>query len=351
MSMFKETYLHLVNCSNDYINFVKTYLEGSMVHIFKYSSLGEFKKRIQELNPENDIFIIPNWFAYNKFGLLHFPSTFISKFIIFIRKQGFKVVLIEDHPLFYDKFQSSKLKNRLLTSKPVYKLLSIPLKKEYRHVDLIFANSNQTKNFIYQKFHLESTISFVPIHSKYFYYEYMGIRDKIVVHYSQNFDINIIKTIQSMKLNYKFILLNFPDFLQGKEFLDMDAEIKFMNNYSFNDIHKIYSRAAVTIISERKGAFEGMPTESIASGVPVISYDLPSIILMKSYLKEMKMNLDPFINIEEFTINSFKSMIDYFTEEKRKEIANIIGNYFSEHTIQQKFIKCFQEKLSLDKDF
>ena len=124
-----------------------------------------------------------------------------------------------------------------------------------------------------------------------------------------------------------------------------------MNNYSFNDIHKIYSRAAVTIISEREGTFEGMPIESIASGVPVISYDLPSIILMKSYLKEMKMNLDPFINIEEFTINSFKSMIDYFTEEKRKEIANIIGNYFSEHTIQQKFIKCLQEKLNIDKDF
>lgn len=223
-SLFKETNLHLVNCSNDYINFVKTYLEGSMVHIFNYSSLSEFKKRIKELDPENNIFIISNWFAYNKFGLLHFPSTFVSKFIIFIRKQGFKVVLIEDHPLFYDKFQSSKLINRLLTHKLVYKLLSIPLEKEYSHADLIFANSNQTKNFIYQKFQLESNISYVPIHSKYFHYEYMGIRDKIVVHYSQNFDINIIKTIKSMKLNYKFILLNFPDFLQAKEFLYRDAD-------------------------------------------------------------------------------------------------------------------------------
>ena len=65
----------------------------------------------------------------------------------------------------------------------------------------------------------------------------------------------------------------------------------------------------------------------------------------------MKINLDPFINIEEFTINSFKSMIDNFTEDKRKEIANIIGNFFSEHTIQQKFIKCLQEKLSFDEDF
>ena len=62
-----------------------------------------------------------------------------------------------------------------------------------------------------------------------------------------------------------------------------NLKIKSLKNYSFETLAEIYSKALVSIVPEWRGSFELVPIESLMSGVPTISPEVPSLKIVRSH--------------------------------------------------------------------
>jgi len=334
------TYLHLINCSPDYVAFVKYQLfkhnENNKISLVIQSE-DEFLESIVNMDIENDI-IIGNSYM----GLNYWKWIKIAEKILSIHP----LIIVEDYPLVFDRYQNIDFKNKIVINKLLIwlsYLIKPRVTSVYRQSACLIANSEVTRDFIKSKFHIfPHFISYPPIHEEYFHF-ITNNRDSILLHYSKNIDNDLIEGIAKFAklMKFKIIILNGPRIPELENLAP-----KYLNKYSFEELKVAYSKSVFSVITEKYGTFEGPPIESIASGVPVIGAKVSSIEFIKNILGNYIEKAFLELNNNDFDCNKIRDWLHSITDEDRRYMSSIVSHYFSQVNIQRMFINEIEKCLN-----
>ena len=325
-SYFVHSHLHLIECSKEFNEFVINIIKDFKLNIQKYETKLEFLKNIRK-NDEADVYIVDAW-----------PNRIhIAKIL---KKFGFRVVLIEDHPISFERFNSNRLIDKFLVFPLIYEIRILKSRNIFKLMDLVVSNSNSTQQFLKEKWKFNSTfISYPPIHSHIFRYVTSKERNSVVIHWPSRMKtrdaIKITSVLDAIEFDKLWILNPGNDYSDIQEIFSEKIVVKV--NYTFEEIQAIYSESFLAIIPERDGAFEIIPIESIASGVPVLGATVPSIEAIITILQELGIEEIPFFSLENLNINKFISWNVRILKIMPK-ISAIINREFSPENIMRTFV-------------
>ena len=155
------------------------------------------------------------------------------------------------------------------------------------------------------------------------YNKFINILNKILVY------INIKKIICINSNNENKCINNIP--------------VYNISKFGWKDIQSIYSNALISITIETKGPFELISIESICSGVPIISPEVPSVKVLRNMFTTNSefpvFNYFKFLNIDsnESLSNDFKKWF-FDIDKNRSKFSEITLYNFSMESIAKEFL-------------
>lgn len=333
----RVTLLHLVSCSKEYEEFIMDITESYGVKLKISSNTTEFFQEANTYNHDSSIFVFSAWYTPLEKRWLRFAKT--------LKKSGFKILLFEYYPLFFDRFSSKRLVDTIITSRPVYKIISRGKSQLYKMADFLIIHWINSAKVVKDYFDIEpNCVIHEAIDTQLFKFSEPGNRNSIVFHYPSEIDEHkfkrIVEVIRAIKPNVVYILGKVP---LEHQFSNLPLETILESNYTNQRLKDIYSSAMFSIIVEGKGAFELIPIESIASGVPVIGHKSPSLSILENMLKARGFRNMPFIELaqasEADTRDSFQKLSNNI-----REISDITREEFSQAKFAQKLTGCVEGK-------
>lgn len=326
-SQFCASFLHLINCAERYNEFVSDILKDSNCTVVRHRSVKEFMEYAKRREGD-EFYVVDAW-----------PTRIlIAKRLKEVNK---RVILMEDHPISFERFNSNKFVNRLLTSSPIYKLRVRRSLKIFRMVDYVVSNSEVTHNFLRIRWSFTASfVSYAPILSHVFGYYTGSKRDSIVVHCPSDLNSadmsNIISALKM--LDFKRIYLLNPTKECSHSLESFNDRIIIKRRYSFDEIRDIHSQCYLSVIPEKAGAFELPPIESISSGVPVLGNRVPSIDVIDGLLLKSGIYEKPLYSLQNFDHMHFREWLTGI-QGQMGSISGIVNSYFSPETVMAHFIK------------
>jgi len=328
LSKYVKVKILLISCTHKYIEYVKEYCEGYNIKI----ETMEYNK-VNKIDCINNILITHSW-----------PETLYNVSRIFDIKN---LIIIEEVPPLYDRFKKPFVKqlmrNKILTFPIILRFLIFKYRKALKKVYDYIAISDEEDKFIKNYYKLKPNfISYEPIDNRFFQYNELSKRDSIIVFgnlCNYNKFINILNKILRYIDIKKIICIN------------SNNENKYINNipvynipkYRLKDIQDIYSRALISITMETKGSFELIPIESVCSGVPIISPEVPSVKVLRNLFTTNSefpvFNYFKFLNIDsdESLSNDFKKWF-FDIDKNRSKFSEIALYNFSMENIAKEFL-------------
>jgi glycosyltransferase involved in cell wall biosynthesis len=323
---FTVSYLHIIECQENYTGFVVNILRHSGCIVVKHKSVKEFISYVAGRD-ENEIYVVDAW--RSRIG--------IAKQLKKINK---RVIVIEDHPISFERFSSRRIKDRIVTNPLIYKIRISRSLNIFKKVDYLVTNSEVTSEFLSSKWCFDSNfVSYPPIHDDVFRYDGASKRDSIVIHCPSNLnqlDLSNIKMVLK-SVDFKNIWLLNPKSGVSDQLEAFKEFIIVKNIYTFEEIRDIYSHSFMSIIPETLGAFELVPIESIASGVPVLGNQVPSIEVINLMLGKYGVSERPFFNIQNLNAQNFRNWVIKI-QKYMEEISHIVNERFSPNLIMKEFI-------------
>jgi hypothetical protein len=326
-SQFCASFLHLINCAERYNEFVSDILKDSNCTVVRHRSVKEFTEYAKRREGD-EFYVVDAW-----------PTRIlVAKRLKEVNK---RVILIEDYPISFERFNSNKFVNRLLTSSIIYKMRVHRSLKIFRTVDYVVSNSEVTHNFLRIRWSFTASfVSYVPILSHVFRYNTGSNRDSIVIHCPSDLDAADMSNITSASkcFDFKRIYLLNPTKECSSSLESFNDRIVVKRNYSFDEIRDIYSQCYLSVIPERAGTLEGPPIESISSGVPILGNRVSSIDVIDGLLLKSGIHEKPFYSLENFDHMHFREWLTGI-QGQMGNISEIVNSYFSPETIMADFIK------------
>ncbi len=336
ISKYCKTRLLLIDCSDDFILHAKEMTSESDVQVVEMNS-QDFRDSIIE--KQSDIMVTHTW-----------PETL--KFISSIPDLLKRTVLIDESPPLYDRFPKDipyprTLRDRVLSFKPARTIISRKYKRALKHALARVAISDVHAKVVKKFYGIEMDfVSYDPILSMQFHYT-ESVRKNIVVFNAKNEDV--VKIVELVKLinqftNGNIILMN----------SEIDVNIQYphekKDHYSNSELSETLASAYIAIIPERKGAFELVPIECIASGVPVISPMVPSLRVIDSHLS-VDLKVPPYYDIDSLEYAGRSNFLEWIRKinNQRENFAKVIGSFFSTEHVAERFLEDLNRLLTKSK--
>lgn len=270
LSHYQKVIVMLIDCSNDFEAHARRYMPELNIETLNEQEVKQARRKYLD-----DIIITHTW-----------PDTLFKIRELFPNSH---IILIEEIPPLFDRIPDSRshqpLLNRIMTSRPTLHILTRRYRKAILNADAYVAISDYEAEVLINKYgwHAHFT-AYEPVDTRYFRFV-DGNRNSILVFGSVKENQKIIKAIVDSgafpNLSEVYELLSGKDTL--KEHV-CGLKVNHLDSYDFETISKLYERAVISIVPEWKGSFELIPVESIASGVPVISPLVPSLMIVKSLM-------------------------------------------------------------------
>lgn len=322
VSMFRGTTIVLVECTEEFVKHAQEYCNDFNIK-FIISSFDE----LIDYNFYNNIIITHTW-----------SQTMYSVSKIFGIKN---LILIEEVVPLSDRFKKpcidQTLKNRILTLGPILKVITIKYRRYIRKSMKYIAISDDQKNLLIKRYSLiPSFVSYDPIDKRFFKYKEQSTRNSLLVFNNLQYDhqfMNIIDRCRKIGVS-KIICIGGEKpstILNG-------MTIEHIESYTFTEITEIYSSAMLAITNEAKGSFELIPMESLASGVPIITPEVPSIKILEHYLSNNENQ--PFFNYFEFLNADLEAIHSWYSsaDKSRSDFSKKVLNMFSPETVAKEFL-------------
>ena len=322
VSMFRDTTIVLIECTEEFVKHAQEYCNGFNIK-FLISSLD----KLIDYNFHNNFIITHTW-----------PQTMYSVSKIFgIRN----LILIEEIVPLFDRFkkpyENQTLKNRILTLRPILKIITIKYRMYINRSKMYIAISNDERDILIRKYSLKPNfVSYEAIDNRVFKYNTESIRDSLLVFNNLQYDIQFVQIIDRCReIGISKIIC-----VGGKKppkTLDY-ITIEYIESYTFRQITEIYSHAMLAITNEAKGSFELIPIESLASGVPIITPDVPSINILRNHQSNKKNQ--PYFNYFDFLSVDLEEIRSWYNREDKSRscFSKKILEMFSLDAIAKEFL-------------
>ncbi len=335
MSKYVKVKILLISCTYKYIEYVKEYCEGYNIEI----EAKEYSK-INKIDYINNTLITHSW-----------PETLYNVSNIFNIKD---LTIIEEVPPLYDRLKKLYVKqlvrNRILTFPIILRFLTFKYRKTIKQAHHYIAISDEEYKVLNNYYKLKpSFISYDPIDTRFLQYNMLSRRDSIIL-FGNMCNYN----------NFINILNRILEYIDIKRIICMNStnENKYINNipiytissYKWKDIRDIYSSALFSITMETKGSFELIPIESVCSGVPIISPEVPSVnILRNMFILDSEFpvfNYFEFINMDsdESVLKNFKKWF-FNIDKNRAQFSETALYNFSMENIAKEFLNSIKRPI------
>jgi len=320
LSIFADTTVLLINCTKEFVLHAIEYCRDSKVKIVECLNIDECK-----IN--SDFIVTHTW-----------PETLYAVSEIFDIKS---LILIEETVPLIDRLKKPHIKqsfkNRILTTNIVLKIITKRYRKYIKYARKYVAISNDQADILKNIYLINPNfISYAPIDNRYFKYEKNNNRDSLLLFNDIQNSPQFAKIVDICKnIGVSNIIC-----LGGNETLNSlnGIKIEYIKSYTFKQISEIYSRTIVTVTDEPKGSFELIPIESLCSGVPVITPDVPSINILRAHL--FYRENPPFLNYFSFLEGNLNTFISWYNkaDKIREYFSNEASEFFSMENVAKEFL-------------
>ena len=319
-SIFANTTLLLIKCTREFVLTAIEYCRDFNVKIIDCLDINECKFH-------SDYIVTHTW-----------PETLYSVSEIFGIEN---LILIEETIPLIDRFKKPHIKqsfkDMILTTNPMLKIITKKYRKYIKHARKYVAISNDQAGILVNRYSVTPNfISYDPIDTRFFKYEENSLRDSLLVFNNLWNSPQFTKIVDSCKgIGVSNIIC-----IGGNKVADSlnGLKIEYIESYTFKEISEIYSRAMLTITDEANGSFELIPIESLASGVPVITPDVPSINIVRGHL--LYQENPPFFNYFSFLNGNLETLISWYSkmDKMRQSFSSKSSEFFSMENVAKEFL-------------
>lgn len=330
LSRFCKVSVLLIDCTKEFIGHTKEYVPELNVETVSQS----------QLHPEEyagRIIITHVW-----------PQTLYA--VIRLFPKSFVILNVDVAPLF-DRLPrygiNQPLFNRLLTFKPSLRVITSRFRRAVMSAKILFAVSDFEADILKRIYGINVDFVSPPPYDDRFFQYTPGKRDSILIlGASVRENKQIIDLILESKVFpniHRIFEINSPHASSAS--LYKGLEIQRVGPYDFPTVKTLYGRAAVSIIPEWRGTFELPPIESIASGVPTISPEVPSLLMVKSYHQRVGEGVLPYYNYWKLTLpESLWPKQEFFewismADMQRENMAENMRKLFSIEEVARRFLE------------
>lgn len=343
VSIYRPCRITLIGCEKKFVDHLLEYVADSPIEIIQTTpDIGGSNIKCKD----GEIIITHTWM-----DTLFMTVNIYNNCIL---------VLIENTLPLSDRFpkldKKQKLTDKFLTWNPILKGITRKYRKAIRRANIYVAISDIQAELIKKYYSLMPDLtSYAPVDNRIFYYT-ENERNAIMIFGNAAPHCGIINEIINSGLFQinEIICVNPQDIEPNIIFPGL--KITTIKHYTFEEIRQCYARTIISITSENRGSFELIPIESIMSGVPIISPQVPSLAILKQkichYDKTEISNLLPFFDhhvASEIAVNSYEKGQFYkwlrSVDLTRESFATKTTDIFSIPKIAYEFINKVEKAL------
>lgn len=320
VSIFVDTTIVLIKCTKEFVKHTYDYCNGFNIKIIDSLDINELE-------------------FYSNYIITHtWPKNLYSVSKIYGINN---LILIEEMVPLIDRFKKEHIKqsfiDRMLTTKIISIIITVKYRKYIKKAKKYVAISDDQANILINRYSIHPDfISYDPIDKCFFKYSDNHQRDSLlvfndlqnspkfseIIDICKNIGITRVVCIGGKKCD---------DSLQG-------IKIQYVKSYTFEEISGIYFSACLAITSEAKGSFELIPIESLVSGVPVITPEVPSINVLKHHFPYEENT--PFFDYFEFMEGNIEKFISWYNNvnTSRYCFSRKLSEFFNVENVAIKFL-------------
>jgi glycosyltransferase involved in cell wall biosynthesis len=337
---YAPTTMHLIDCSKQFEEYYRTYLTGFGVTV---RTCRRVSPDVREFGPEHDSIVITHSWPATLYG--------VSKML----KGKFKLAVIEQIPPLYDRFKSEvnpspTAWDKLLTWKPVRNLLTARYRSAVREATIYIANSPREAEVLERYYGLK--VNFVspdPYDSACFSFNPRAKRSRLVVFApsgSPRFSSDQVQLLRGVCHARDLALMG--NFGEDGTKIARGAfnSVEIHAHYDHPTLAKVLSEALLAFVPERKGSFENVPIECLASGVPVVGPLVPSLAMAEESFSRVDKHFRPFLTPPELLVGASHRISatpahNWYDQanERRSDFAAVIKENFSMPMVQGEFVR------------
>lgn len=334
---FATSYLHLVDCSREFVDHYSQILSATKVETI-VESASDIRKSNFLHEYDNPVLITHNW-----------PKTLYA--ITRLIKSRFPSVIIDEVPPLFDRFPKPfdykpSLFDKVLTNHIILNLLMLRYKANVKTHTIYAPNSPNSAALLRSTYGIKHHfVTYAPVDPEVFFFKQNDNRSDLLLYAPS--DISLIPWELMRRLN-KLFSFECIQVVSGSNTRDIarteirDAKKIIINDFiPRSDFKQLLDDAMFAIIPERRGSFELPPIEFLSSGVPVITPMVPSIEVVDEILLKHGIRHKPFIDLLSGSIlaDGVPEIVSWYrrADATREKFSSLIGKAFSIYTIQEKF--------------